>query len=187
MTEEAPQRLHSLRGVCNGLRWLVRAGASWRPMPHDLPPWEAVSQQTPRWLNAGGEAIVQDWRTLLRMAEGRAWQPSAAIFARRTVPSTPASGPRAGTDGARRPRGRTVHMAVDTLGHLLAWHVTAATVPERTQGAEWAAQVQAGTGESVAVAFGEPGDTGEQPDPLLGLHLLAGVILLRKRFGEWMT
>jgi hypothetical protein len=89
-------------------------------MPHDLPPWEAVSQQTPRWLNAGGEAIVQDWRALLRMAEGRAWQPSAAIFDRRTVPSTPASGPRAGADGARRPRGRTVHMAVDTLGHLLA-------------------------------------------------------------------
>ena len=164
----------------------------------------------------------------------------AAIFARRTVPSTPASGPRAGADGARRPRGRTVHMAVDTLGHLLAWHVTAATVPERTQGAEWAAQVQAGTGEPVAVAFGEPGDTGEQPvpdaaaqglhlagvklpeaargvvlvprrwvverrvawtahfrrlsraderwpNPFLGLHLLAGVILLRKRFGEWMT
>jgi len=41
-TEEAPQREQRLRAVFNGLRWMVRAGASWRMMPHDLPPWEAV-------------------------------------------------------------------------------------------------------------------------------------------------
>ena len=29
MTEEAPQREHDLREVFNGLRWIVRAGASW--------------------------------------------------------------------------------------------------------------------------------------------------------------
>jgi hypothetical protein len=28
MTEDAPQRDHSLREVFNGLRWLVRAGAA---------------------------------------------------------------------------------------------------------------------------------------------------------------
>lgn len=28
MTEEAPQRTHSLREVLNGLRWIVRAGAA---------------------------------------------------------------------------------------------------------------------------------------------------------------
>ena len=38
MSEEAPQREHSLREeVFNGLRWLVRSGASPRMMPHDLP------------------------------------------------------------------------------------------------------------------------------------------------------
>src|SRR5947209_13983731 len=46
MTEEAPQREHSLREVFNGLRWIVRTGAQWRMMPHDLPPWAAVYQQT---------------------------------------------------------------------------------------------------------------------------------------------
>ena len=50
MTEEAPQRSHPLREVFNGLRWLARAGAPWRMMPNDLPPWEAVYQQTQRWL-----------------------------------------------------------------------------------------------------------------------------------------
>ncbi len=42
MTEEAPQREHSLRAVFNGLRWLVRAGALWRLMRNDLPPWTDV-------------------------------------------------------------------------------------------------------------------------------------------------
>jgi transposase len=37
MTDAAPQREHSLREVFNGLRWIVRAGAAWRMMPHDLP------------------------------------------------------------------------------------------------------------------------------------------------------
>src|ERR671924_2266820 len=72
MTEEAPQRVHSLREVFNGLRWLVRAGAPWRMMPNDLPPWEAVDQQTQRWLQAGVfEAIVHDLRVLLRLAQVR--------------------------------------------------------------------------------------------------------------------
>jgi transposase len=50
MKEEAPQRTHSLRQVFNALRWLVRAGCSWRMMPHEFPPWWVVQQQTQRWL-----------------------------------------------------------------------------------------------------------------------------------------
>jgi transposase len=61
MTAEAPQRTHSLRAVCNALGWIARAGAPWRLMPNDLPPWEAVYQQTQRWLKARVfEAIVHD-------------------------------------------------------------------------------------------------------------------------------
>ena len=44
--EDAPQRDHDLREVFNALRWIVRTGSAWRYMPHDLPPWEAVYQQT---------------------------------------------------------------------------------------------------------------------------------------------
>jgi len=71
MTETAPQREHSLREVFNGLRWLVRAGASWRMMAHDLPPWFTVFQQTHRWLKAGVfEAIVHDLRQLFAPRRG---------------------------------------------------------------------------------------------------------------------
>ena len=53
MREDAPQREYSLREVFNGLRYMVRSGASWRLMPNDLPPWEVTYQQTQRWLKAG--------------------------------------------------------------------------------------------------------------------------------------
>ena len=53
MQESAPQRQHSLREVFNALRWIVRAGAPWRLLPNNFPPWEAVYQQSRRWLQAG--------------------------------------------------------------------------------------------------------------------------------------
>jgi transposase len=60
--EDAPQRTYELREVFNALRWIVRAGASWRMLPYDFPPWEAVYQQTRRWLLCAGvfEAMVHD-------------------------------------------------------------------------------------------------------------------------------
>src|SRR5436189_1439301 len=164
MTEDAPQREHSLREVFNGLRWLVRTGAQWRMMPHDLPQWAAVYQQTQRWLKAGVfEAIVDDLRALLRLAQGRNEEPSAAIFDSRTLQSTPESGARAGYDGAKRRKGSKVHLAVDTLGHLLALHVTPANDQDRAQVAALAAAVQAETGDTVELAFVDQGYTGDTP------------------------
>jgi transposase len=165
MREDAPQREHPLREVFNGLRWLVRAGASWRMMPHDLPPWDIVYQQTQRWLVGGVfEAMVHDLRALLlRMAAGRDPDPSAAVFDSRTLQSTPESGGRAGYDGAKRRKGSKTHMAVDTLGHLLALHVTAADEQDRTRVTQLAKEVQVATGESVELAFVDQGYTGERP------------------------
>ena len=164
MTEAAPQREHALREVFNGLRWLVRTGAQWRMLPHDLPPWYTVYQQTQRWLQAGVfEAIVQDLRRLLREAEGRAPAPTAVIFDGRTLQSTPESGAGAGYDGHKRRKGRKVHKAVDTLGHLLALVVTPANAQERAQVAELAAKVQAVTGDTVRLAWVDQGYTGDQP------------------------
>jgi transposase len=163
MTEEAPQREHSLREVFNGLRWIVRAGAPWRMMPNDLPPWFTVYQQTQRWITAGvfGD-MVHDLRALLRLAKGRKEQPTAAIFDSRTLQSTPESGERAGYDGHKRKRGSKTHIAVDTLGHLLALYVTPANEQDRAQVEELARQVQEVTEQSVEVAFVDQGYTGDQ-------------------------
>lgn len=164
MTEDAPQRDYPLREVFNGLRWLARAGAQWRMLPNDLPPWYTVYQQTQRWLKAGVfETLVHDLQALLREIDGRAPQPSAALFDARTLQSSPESGARAGYDGHKKRRGSKVHIAVDTLGQLLALLVTPANEQERAQVAELAEQVQEVTGETVEVAFVDQGYTGEQP------------------------
>jgi transposase len=163
MTEEAPQREHALREVFNGLRWIVRTGAQWRLMPHDLPPWYTVYQQTQRWLRAGVfEDIVHDLRAVLRLAEGRDEAPSAVVVDGRTLQSSPESGARAGYDGHKRRRGSKVHLAVDTLGHLLALRVTAASAQERAQVAALAARVQEVTGDTVEIAFVDQGYTGPE-------------------------
>ena len=159
--EDAPQRQHSLRHVYNAVRWVVRAGAPWRYLPNDFPPWQMVYQQTQRWIAAGCfEAIVHDLRALLRVTEDRAPTPSAVVLDGRTLQSTPESGARAGYDGAKRRKGSKVHIAVDTLGHLLALRVTAADEQERAQVGALADEVQRVTGETVTLAYVDQGYTG---------------------------
>ncbi len=201
---DAQQRKHDLREVFNALRWLVRAGAPWRLLPNDLPPWYTVYQQTQRWLEAGCfEAIVHDLRAMLRLAQGREPQPSAAIFDSQTVQSTPESGSRAGYDGYKRKQGSTLHVAVDTLGHLLAMYATPANEQDRAQVGKLSEAVQEVTDEHVEVAFVDQNYTGEDPAKAAEEHGLRlqvvklpeakrGFVLLPRRwvversFG-WMT
>jgi transposase len=170
MREDAPQREHSLREVFNALRYLVRVGESWRYLPNDLPPWYTVYQQTQRWIAAGVfEAMVHDLRTVLRLADvdakggaGRGPHPSAVILDGTILQSTPESGHRAGYNGHKRKKGSKLHLAVDTLGNLLALRVTPANVDERVEVAALAQQVQAVTGGSVEVAYVDQGYTGAE-------------------------
>ncbi|GAA0278066.1 IS5 family transposase ISMdi26 [Methylorubrum aminovorans] len=175
LREDAGQREHPLREVFNGLRYVVRSGCSWRLMPHDLPRWFVVYQQAQRWLSAGCfEQLAEDLRAVLRMAAGRPPEPTAAVLDNRTLRSSPESGERAGYDGAKRKKGSKLHMAVDTLGHLLALHVTTADADDRAQVGRLAEAVQAATGESVEVAFVDQGYTGEEPAMAArahGIHL----------------
>ncbi len=55
-----------------------------------------------------------------------------------------------------------MHIAVDTLGHLLGLVVTPANEQDRSQVQELAAGVQQITGETVEIAFVDQGYTGEQ-------------------------
>jgi transposase len=168
---DAGQRRHELREVFDGLRYIVKTGAPWRWMPHDLPPWPAVYQQAQRWLRAGCfEALAHDLRARLRRAAGRAPEPTAAVLDSRTLQSSPESGARAAWDGAKRRRGSKVHMAVDTLGHLLALHVTPAAEQDRAQVARLAEAVQAVTGGSVELAYVDQAYTGDEPAEAAGAH-----------------
>jgi hypothetical protein len=109
--------------------------------------------------------MVHDLRLLLRLSEGRASNPTAAVLDSRTLRSTPESGSRGGYDGAKRKKGSEVHAAVDTLGHLLALCVSPASEQEREYVGELAQAVQEATGKSVELAYVDHQDTLERRPP----------------------
>jgi transposase len=162
MRADAPQREDALRDVFAAARYVVKTGCQWDFLPHDFPPASAVYPPARRWVAAGVfEMITHDLRLILRIVDGREGQPTAAILDGRTRQSTPESGGRAGYDGAKEKKGSKVHVAVDTLGNLLALRVTAANEPERGQVAELTAQLRTVTGGTVEMAFVDQGYTGE--------------------------
>lgn len=162
MREDVPQRSHDMREVFNAIRYLVKSGCHWRMLPHDFPDWTVVYQQMRRWMQAGiFEKVAHDLRLILRLVNERNPQPSATIIDGRTLQSTPESGQRAGFDGAKKKKGSKVHLAVDTMGNLLALKVTAANEQEREQVADLAARVQEVTGGKVEIGFVDQGYTGE--------------------------
>lgn len=166
LPEDAGQRIHPLREVFNGLRYIIKTGAQWRQMPHDLPPWPAVYQQAQRWLAWGCfDVLIDDLRAVLREALGRSAEPSAAIIDARTLRSSPESGSpaRSGYDGHKRKKGSKLHIAVDTLGNLLALRVTPANVDERVELEGLLRTAQVATGNTVEVAFADQGYEGEKP------------------------
>ena len=117
-------------------------------------------QQFRRWSEAGCfEALVSDMRAIIRAGQGRQGQPSAVILDGRTLQSSCESGPRAGYDAYKRRRGSKVHMAVDTLGHLIDLSVTPANEQERAQIKELCEAVQEATGNTVQVAWADQGYT----------------------------
>jgi len=105
-----------------------------------------------RWLKAGVlEGMVRDLRMLMRDIEGR------------TLPSSPESVGRAGYGGHKRRKGSKVHLAVVTLGQLLAVLVTPANEQDRVQVGALAEQILAATGDTLEIAFVDQGYTGDQP------------------------
>jgi len=137
--------------------------------------------------------MVNDLRSVLRVAQGKQGQPSAVILDGCTLQSICESGPRAGYDGYKRKKGSKVHMAVDTLGHLLAVQVTPANEQERAQVRSLAQEVQHVTGETVKVAFVDQDYTGQEPadatrEESIELHVVKlpdankGFVLLPRRW-----
>jgi len=140
---------------------VARTGAQWGYLPHDFPPAETVRQQAHRWFTAGCfENAVHDLRVLSRIENSRSEEPTAIVIDSRTSQSTPESGHRAGFDGAKKRKGTNVHLAVDTLGHVLAVPTTPANEQDRAQVFDLCLEVQEATG--VKVAYADQGYTGAQ-------------------------
>ena len=163
MTEDAPQREHSLREVFNGLRYIVRTGIQWRFLPNDLPPWYTVYQQTQRWVKAGVfEDLVHDLRMLLREIAGRNPQPSAAIFDSRTLQSTPESGGGRVTMGTRSARARRCIWPSTRWANC--WRPLSRPPTSRSERRwSWRPRSRRSPATRLRSAFVDQGYTGEQP------------------------
>ena len=174
MKEDAPQRTWALRDVFDAVRWMAKAACPWRLLPGDFPPWQVVEQQSKRWIKAGVfEALVHDLRMIVRLLHERNEQPTAMVLDGRTLQSSPESGGSAGYDGYKRKKGSKVHVAVDTLGHLLALVVTPANEQERAQVGVLAEQVQEATGQNVELAYVDQGYTGKKAAEAAAAHGIA--------------
>lgn len=120
-----------LRRILDAILYVVKGGIPWRYLPTDFPPWKTVYHVFRKWtLNHLWAAINDALRTLVRKAQGKRSQPTAAVLDSQTVKSA-GHGGAVGYDAAKRIKGRKRHVLVDTLGLLLGVAVTSASSTER--------------------------------------------------------
>lgn len=114
------------RWIVNAILYLLRAGCQWRLLPRDFPKWKSVYTVFRRWRIAGVWQKVHDaLRSKLRKAAGKKPTPSVAIIDSQSI-RTAEGGDHRGYDAGKKITGRKRHIAVDTLGLILAVVVHAA-------------------------------------------------------------
>ena len=96
---------HTARELFNAIRYRTRTGVAWRSLPREFGPWSSVFKWYQKWTEDGTlEALHDKLRRMVRVAEGRAPEPTAAILDSQSIKSTDVGGPRgfdAGKKGQR--------------------------------------------------------------------------------------
>ncbi|MRH93644.1 IS5 family transposase, partial [Nocardia sp. SYP-A9097] len=124
---------HCRREIVDAIFYLADNGCKWRNLPADFPPWHTVHAAFTRWwANGDVTAVHNDLRDMVREAEGREVDPTAAIIDSQSVRAAETVGAQSrGYDAGKKVAGRKRHIIVDCLGLLLVVYVTSASVQDR--------------------------------------------------------
>ena len=94
------------RELIDAILYFLRAGAAWRLLPHDLPPWQTVYYYLRRWQEEGVWQHVHHALVLAdRERSGREASPSAAILDSQSVRTADQKGAKRAMMRARRSLG----------------------------------------------------------------------------------
>ena len=99
----ARPRKAATRDLVDAILYFLRAGGSWRLLPHDLPPWQTVYYYLRRWQREGVWNRVHHTLVMAdRERVGRQPSPSAAILDSQSVRTADQRGGRKAMTPARK-------------------------------------------------------------------------------------
>jgi putative transposase len=129
-------RKTNLRDVVDAIFYIVRTGCQWRYLPKDFPPKSTVWRYFDEWRHNGTLDTIHDLlRKKVRTAE-KPYAPRTTASVDSQSVDTTGGGEQRGRDNAKNVDGRKRHIAVDSMGLLLAVLVTAAHVGDAKAAAE---------------------------------------------------
>lgn len=172
--------VHPKRAIVEAILYVVRTGCAWRYLPGEYPPWRTVYGYFAAWQASGVLDQVHDaLRARARVAARHRPAPSAAVIDSQSVRAadTVARASR-GWDNGKKVNGRKRHIAVDTLGLLLAVVVTPASVQDRDGARPLLWRLRAGS-RHVRLAWADAGYAGKLVTWATALRLVIEVV--RKR------
>lgn len=142
------------RRILNAILYLVRTGCQWRMLPKDFPNWNTVYGVFRHWRDDGTWRRTHDrLREKTRKAAGKKSTPTVAIVDSQSI-HTAEGGEERGYDAGKKITGRKRHIAVDTLGMILAVVVHSAAIQDQN-GAEWVMDKLGEQFRRLKVIFGD--------------------------------